>query len=263
MQENRSFDHYYGSLRGVRGFHDPAAVRLSTGKSVFYQPNGSGYVLPYPVSDQFMEGTPHDWTSAHSAWASGAQNAWVPSKGVRTMTHMRRDALPFYYALVDAFTLCDAYHCSEMGPTNPNRYFMFTGKLGYEPGSTTQRAIGNDGWDNPNHTGYTWTTYAERLQSAGVSWRVYQEWDNYGDNALEYFVPFMTVAKKALARTGHVKVRTFYEALLAASPSTQAQMLTKLDQGVATLTASERAIYDRALRRSRPGTLAETLKADA
>jgi len=263
MQENRSFDHYYGSLRGVRGFNDPTALKLSTGKSVFYQPNGSGYVLPYPVSDQFMEGTPHDWSSAHNAWASGAQNAWVPAKGVRTMTHMRRDALPFYYALADAFTLCDAYHCSEMGPTNPNRYYMFTGKLGYEPGSTTQRAIGNDGWDNPNHTGYTWTTYAERLQAAGVSWRVYQEWDNYGDNALEYFVPYMTVARKALAQTGHVKVRTFYEALLAASPSTQTQMLAKLDLGVATLTQSERSLYDRALRRARPGTLAETLKADA
>jgi phospholipase C len=262
MQENRSFDHYYGTLRGVRGFNDPAAITLANGKSVFYQPNGSGYVLPYPVGDQFMEGTPHDWGSGHTAWASGAQNSWVPAKGVRTMTYLRRDALPFYYALADAFTLCDAYHCSELGPTNPNRFYMFTGKLGYEPGSTTQRAIGNDGWDNPNHTGYTWTTYAQRLESAGVDWRVYQEWDNYGDNSLEYFVSFMDVARKALAKTGHVKVRTFYEAMLAATPSNQDSMLAQLAQGVATLSAAERSLYDRALRRERPGRLAESFKAD-
>ncbi|MEV4318769.1 phosphocholine-specific phospholipase C [Actinocrispum sp. NPDC049592] len=262
MQENRSFDHYYGSLRGVRGFNDPAAIKLVNGRSVFYQPNGTGYLLPYPVSDQFMEGTPHDWGSSHAAWASGAQNAWVPSKGVRTMTYLRRDDLPFYYALADAFTLCDAYFCSEMGPTNPNRFYMFTGKIGYEPGSTTRRAIGNDGWDNPNHTGYTWTTYAQRLETAGKSWRVYQEWDNYGDNSLEYFVAFMDVARKALSRTGHVKVRTFYEALLAGTSAQQNDLLAKLASGVATLNTAERSLYDRALRRERPGGLASAFAAD-
>jgi phospholipase C len=261
MQENRSFDHYYGTLRGVRGFNDPAAIRFPDGKSVFYQPNGSGYVLPYQVGDEFMEGTPHDWSSGHLAWNGGAQNKWVPQKGVRTMTYLRRNALPFYYALTDAFTLCDAYFCAEMGPTNPNRFYMFTGTVGNEPGST-RRAIGNDGWDDPNHKGYTWMTYAQRLEAAGRTWSVYQEWDNYGDNSLEYFVTFMDVARKALARTGHTKVRYFYEALLAANPSRQETMLADLAAGVATLSASERSLYDRALRRVRPGKLAESFKAD-
>src|ERR1700742_118243 len=39
MQENRSFDHYFGTMAGVRGFNDPNALQLSTGKSVFYQPD--------------------------------------------------------------------------------------------------------------------------------------------------------------------------------------------------------------------------------
>src|SRR4029077_17984378 len=47
MQENRSFDHYFGTMRGVRGFADPRAVRLPSGKSVWHQPNGSGELLPY------------------------------------------------------------------------------------------------------------------------------------------------------------------------------------------------------------------------
>lgn len=50
MMENRSFDHYFGTLSGVRGFDDPTAVTLSTGKSVFHQPdpqNPDGYLLPF------------------------------------------------------------------------------------------------------------------------------------------------------------------------------------------------------------------------
>ncbi len=50
MQENRSFDHYFGTMAGVRGFGDPTALTLSTGRSVFYQPdpeNPLGYLLPF------------------------------------------------------------------------------------------------------------------------------------------------------------------------------------------------------------------------
>jgi phospholipase C len=256
MQENRSFDHYYGSLRGVRGFNDPTAL-----ESVFRQQNGSGYVLPYPVDDQFMAGTSHGWQDGHDAWNHGRNDQWVPNKGVRTMTQLRRSALPFYYALADAFTICDDYHCSEMGPTNPNRMYLFTGKIGFEPG-TSNRAIGNDSWDNPSHTGYTWTSYAERLQAAGKSYRVYQEWDNYGDNSLEYFTSYMAVAKKALAFTGYQKLYAFYYALEAATAAQQQTMLANLAKGVATLTAAERISYDGGLRRERPGQLAATFKAD-
>jgi len=46
MQENRSFDHFFGTMRGVRGFADPTAVQLPSGKPVWYQPNGS---LPWPM----------------------------------------------------------------------------------------------------------------------------------------------------------------------------------------------------------------------
>src|SRR5262245_26613280 len=48
MQENRSFDHYFGTMAGVRGFSDPNALKLPDGRSVFYQPdpqNPDGYLL--------------------------------------------------------------------------------------------------------------------------------------------------------------------------------------------------------------------------
>src|ERR1700679_904995 len=50
MQENRSFDHYFGTMAGVRGFGDPNAMILSHGKSVFHQPDDEspgGHLLPF------------------------------------------------------------------------------------------------------------------------------------------------------------------------------------------------------------------------
>ena len=91
MQENRSFDHYFGTLRGVRGFGDPRVVRLPNGDPVWYQPNTSGgYVLPFhpDVSNAglaFIEDTAHDWNSTHDAsitaytisgWCGREQPAW-------------------------------------------------------------------------------------------------------------------------------------------------------------------------------------------
>lgn len=211
MQENRSFDHYFGALRGVRGFNDPRAVRLASGEPVWKQPDtkhADGYVMPFrppaPESSDaglgltFLEDLAHDWTSTHQACNEGRYDRWVPSKGAVTMAHLTRSDIPYHYALADAFTVCDAYHCSLLGPTDPNRYHMWTGWVGND-GTTGGPAVGNE--EGP----YSWVTYPERLQKAGISWRIYQDaglgldaegkWGqaedayigNYGDNALLYF----------------------------------------------------------------------------
>ena len=203
MQENRSFDHYFGSLRGVRGFEDPRAVRLPSGKSVWHQPDGAATVLPFrPTAPdlglQFIEDLAHDWTSTHVAFNQGNYDQWVPAKGSTTMAYLTRDDIPFHYALADAFTICDAYHCSLMGPTDPNRYYMWTGWVGND-GSGGGPVIDNA------EVGYGWSTFPEVLEAAGVSWKIYQDvgngldaagfwgWTsdpyigNYGDNSLLYF----------------------------------------------------------------------------
>ncbi|HVZ72590.1 MAG TPA: phospholipase C, phosphocholine-specific [Polyangia bacterium] len=204
MQENRSFDHYFGTMRGVRGFEDPRAISLPSGAPVWRQPNGTGFVAPFHpdapnLGLQFIEDLPHGWTDTHSAWNDGRYDNWVPAKGTTTMAYLTRDDIPYHFALADAFTVCDAYHCSFLGATDPNRYHMWTGW------------VGNDGLgggpvlDNAE-AGYDWSTYPERLQRNGVSWKIYQDvglgldadhfwgWDgdhpyvgNYGDNSLLYF----------------------------------------------------------------------------
>jgi phospholipase C len=76
---------------------------------------------------KFLLDTPHDWTGTHGAWNGGNSDQWVLHKGTTSMVHLTRDDIPFHYALADAFTVCDAYHCSLLGPTDPNRYHMWTG----------------------------------------------------------------------------------------------------------------------------------------
>lgn len=147
MQENRSFDHYFGTLRGVRGFGDPRAVGLASGKSVFHQPHGDGHLLPFHpgapnLGLQFLEDLPHDWTSTHRACNGGRYDQWVPNKGPTTMAYLTRSDIPYHYALADAFTVCDAYHCSLLGPTDPNRYHMWSGWIGND-GSGGGPVIGN------------------------------------------------------------------------------------------------------------------------
>ena len=207
MQENRSFDHYFGTMRGVRGFADPRAVKLPSGQPVWYQPDGSGgFLLPFRpnvpnLGGVFLEDLPHGWTDQHAAWNQGNYDQWVPVKSPATMAHLTRKDLPYHYALADAFTVCDAYHCSVLGPTDPNRYHMWTGWLGND-GSGGGPVVDNA------EAGYGWSTYPERLQNAGISWKIYQDigdglnganfwgWTpdpyigNYGDNSLLYFFQY-------------------------------------------------------------------------
>jgi phospholipase C len=203
MQENRSFDHYFGTLRGVRGFGDPHPVTLPSGKPVWYQSDGTRDVLPFrPEVDDlgmvFLQDLDHSWNGGHAALNQGRYDRWIPAKTATTMAYFTREDIPFHYALADAFTICDAYHCSLLGPTDPNRYYMWSGYTGND-GRDGGPVLGND------ELGYSWTTYPERLEQAGISWKIYQDagdgldaagswgWTqdayigNYGDNSLLYF----------------------------------------------------------------------------
>ena len=120
MQENRSFDHYFGTLRGVRGFGDPHPVTLQNGKTVWHQSDGTKDILPFhPDADDlglaFIQDLPHGWNDTHAAGNGGKYDKWVPSKGSTTMSYLTREDIPFHYALADTFTICDA----ESTPTCP------------------------------------------------------------------------------------------------------------------------------------------------
>ena len=192
MQENRSFDHYFGAMPGVRGFGDP-----SVPKSLFFQndaQNPDKYLLPFhtdthSTSAQNLPSNSHSWGPQHQSWDNGKMDGFVTAHlaadgeaGQYTMAYFKRDDVPFHWALADAFTICDGYHCSMLGPTWPNRLYLMTGQVdpaGMNGGPVTSNFVSAEG--------YSWKTYPEMLTAAGVSWKIYQEADNYGMNVMEYF----------------------------------------------------------------------------
>jgi phospholipase C len=217
MQENRSFDHYFGSLRGVRGFADPRVVELANGDPIWRQPVATthtkywksrgvaddvAWVYPFHLdthaSGDHHEGTDHGWSTGHGAWNLGRSDRWIEQKqDVLTMAHLRRADAAFHYALADAFTVCDAYHASALADTAINRIYLWSGTS--DPsGRLGSKDNGPGSEERPGSNGYTWTTYPERLEKAGVSWRVYQggtgepgsPTDNYTDNSLEFFARY-------------------------------------------------------------------------
>ncbi|TLG91589.1 phospholipase C, phosphocholine-specific [Pseudomonas edaphica] len=186
MQENRSFDHYFGHLNGVRGFNDPRALKRKDGRSVMYQSDKKNDYLPFhfdttKFSAQWSTGQHHGWSPFHGAWNRGRNDLWAEVQLPTTMGYFKRVDIPYYYALADAFTLGEAYHQSMLGPTNPNRLYHMTGRaspLANGKGVHTDNDMGDGSMASPLGPGgntIDWMTYPERLSKKNINWRIYQE----------------------------------------------------------------------------------------
>ncbi len=212
MQENRSFDHAYGSLRGVRGFRDPRVHRLPGGQPVWFQPDDDGAIVP-PFrlnmdgsNVTWMGGTPHSWQDQVDARNGGRYDQWLSAKRrddkfPMTMCFFTREDIPFYYALADAFTIFDYAFCSSLTGTTPNRLHLWTGTIRESAAHTARVQNGDTDYDAEA----AWTTYPERLEDAGIAWKIYQNeisldtglvgeqdaWlSNFTDNPIEWFTQF-------------------------------------------------------------------------
>src|SRR5215470_4249046 len=187
MQENRSFDHAYGTLRGVRGFNDPRIVSLPNGNPVWLQSNSAGETFgPFRLNIKdtnatWMGSLPHGRRDQVDARAHGKHNGWLEAKkqGEKKYAHIpltlgyySRDDIPFYYALADAFTICDQNFCSSLTPTTPNRLHLWTGTVRAEPSAKSKAHVNNEDTDYDSEV--SWKTFPERLEEHGISWRVYQ-----------------------------------------------------------------------------------------
>ncbi|MGV3763053.1 phosphocholine-specific phospholipase C [Parapedobacter sp.] len=217
MQENRSFDHMFGSLQGVRGFNDPRAIRLPNGNRVWLQSDEKGDTYaPFHLDINntkvtWMGDLPHGWPDQTDARNHGHYDQWLLAKksGRAEYRHMPltlgyygRADLPFYYAMADAFTVCDQNFCSALSSTTPNRIHFWSGTLRDRADETRFANVWNG--DAKPWNLRSWKTFPERLQEHGISWKVYQNdlykqglppekeaWlDNFGDNTLENFAQY-------------------------------------------------------------------------
>jgi phospholipase C len=200
MQENRSFDSYFGTLSAVRGFSDPAVPQQSVGGKRYpvfdqfgYQPgtgpDASGYLQPFhlrsnpPLEDgQTTNDISHSWQAQHQSWNGGALDWFMRAhlaadgnqNGPVTMGYFTRQDLAFYYALADAFTVCDGYFCSVLGPTDPNRLMAMSASI--DPDGTAGGPVVETFSNRLAEYGkLSWPTMPERLLAAGVGWKVYND----------------------------------------------------------------------------------------
>jgi phospholipase C len=227
MQENRSFDHYFGTLSGVRGFDDPtvptqvvggkrSSILRQYGYQVGTGVDPGGYMLPFAFQsdathdDQCLNDPTHDWGPQHDCWNGGRMDKWLTTHvqqdgvdyGPVVMGYYDRQTLPFHYQLADAFTVCDNYHCSVLGPTYPNRAYWMSGTIDPhgQAGGPVLATLSNP-LPDPTSWGYfRWKTMPEVLEDAGISWKVYQSTDSIGgfqggllmDNILRLFKAYST-----------------------------------------------------------------------
>ena len=197
MQENRSFDHYFGTMRGVRGFNDRHPVPLASGKSVWYQSDGEREIPPYHLDTKItsalrVPSTPHTFADAQAAWNQGRFGLWPKFKTAYSMGHYQREDIPFQFALAEAFTICDAYHCSVTTGTDPNRIMFWSGSNA-DPGLRARGINCTDADAEVNNlrcwikgslpdpgyiyqgSAFPWPTIPDVLERAGITWRVYQD----------------------------------------------------------------------------------------
>ncbi len=252
MQENRSFDHCFGALRGVRGLNDPRAITLPDQKSVYLQTNERGETYgPFRLDIKdtkvtWMGALPHSRASQVDANNLGKYDKWLPAKkpGNKQYAHMpltmgyyTREDLPFNYAMADAFTVCDQNFCSAMTSTTPNRSFFWTGKIMSEENGAPKANIRND---NFSYGKFNWGTFPELLEENGVAWKFYQNdvscgggfvgeersWlANFGCNLLEFFEPYQVKFTERYVKNLQLQVDTLpaeINALEEATPSTEA-----------------------------------------
>ena len=233
MQENRSFDHAFGVMRGVRGFNDPRAIRLGNGNPVWIQTNQAGEsYLPFRLDMNETKATwmgclPHSWTDQVDAANGGKHDRWLDAKAVKgpyagmplCLGYHTRDDLPFYYALADAFTVCDHNFCSTLTGTTPNRLHLWTGTTRRAQDIAAQAIVRNEDCTYSNLA--KWKTFPERLEEHGISWRIYQNelsvpsglqdesdaWlSNFTDNPLEWFQQYDVFSHESHRRFTNAKV---------------------------------------------------------
>ena len=247
MQENRSFDHCFGSLRGVRGFNDPRAITLPDQRPVWLQSNAAGETYaPFHLDIKntkatWMHSLPHSWANQVDARNDGKYDQWLNvkhsghkeyAKMPLTMGFHNRQDIPFYYALADAFTVCDQHFCSSLTGTSPNRSYLWTGTIREQQNETSRALVWNEDMDFES---LDWRTFPELLEENDISWKIYQNelsvdvglegeedaWlANFTDNNLEFYKQF-----HARLHPSHLQ---FMEKSIASLPAEIAELQKKL-----------------------------------
>ncbi len=179
VQENRSFDSYFGFLGQYRAAHGYGAATDVDGlpsDAVQYDKDGNP-VHPYHYQTTCVENTSPSWNPSWVSWNNGKMDRFVNVTELpstidpnyhRAMGYYNQDDLPYYYELASQFATSDRFFESVMSATIPNRLYLFTGT-----------SFGHIYPDPPPSGGFTQKTIFRLLTDNHVNWRYY-----YQDNSI-------------------------------------------------------------------------------
>jgi len=266
MQENRSFDHAFGTLQGVRGYNDPRAIDLSNKNKVWAQTRKTGETFaPFRLDMKdskitWMGCLPHNWTDQTDARNQGKMDKWLDVKrsGFEgfadmplTLGHYTREDIPFYYSLADAFTICDQHFCASLTGTNPNRLYFWTGNIRED--LTGKACVWNG--DSEYSGKARWKTFPERLEGQGIPWKIYQNeissssagytgeansWlANFGCNVMEYFPAYNVKLSKRYIALLAAQKQALTQEIAAFAPDGNLEKLEKLKQRLEKVVAEQ------------------------
>ncbi len=169
MMENRSYDHLFGArsrFEGKAGDGFPADLMMPDANDVLVAP----YAPPGREASCVLD-PPHGWTAAHNSFNGGAMNHFLKEHQAdhpgsnEALQYLTREQVPVSYALADAYTVCDRWFCSVMGPTLPNRaYWHAASSLGLMANTEVLNMFG---------AGIPIPSIYNRLEEKGVDWAYY------------------------------------------------------------------------------------------
>ncbi len=188
-QENRSFDHYFGY------FADALGAEGFVPKDLLYRDDAGKPHHPHHLM-QFCDDDPdHGWDASHAKWNGGAMDGWVKAEGGKT-TAIGYYKVPdhlYHMRLAQAFTLADHNFCAQIGPTLPNRLYLWSGTSGWnylDPADTSSLPFNNPSLTAPPPL-LTWPTMADVLDAAGLPWKCYSVADGSVPSAIGAFNPLI------------------------------------------------------------------------
>jgi phospholipase C len=154
MQENHSYDTYYGMYSG-----NPAGVGIPSGFT-----NGGHKPYHFSSLSANTDDPNHDWSAIHQECAEGAMTGFYAANGMNALGYYKSTDLPYYYSLLPKFTICGNYFCSMLTETQPNRQCSFAGTSG---GNTT------DDVPNGYYNSSTFPIIFDLLKEYGVTFKNY------------------------------------------------------------------------------------------
>jgi len=149
MQENHSFDNYFGTFPGADGFPPGLVVEG---------------VAPFHLEQAVTGNPPHSASAARAATNGGRMDRFVHvAGGPLPLGYYDDRDIPNYWSYARRFALADRFFSSFAGPTLPNHLFVVAGQ---SPGITR-----NSG--RPPSGGLRFDSLPDALDRAGVSWKCY------------------------------------------------------------------------------------------